>query len=204
MVQGIRSSVLLGRCILPILLTVLSSCALFRESPPPRPQADLARSGNHHGYALLYDLLGDEKNVSKLLIVKRERAELASLIKDISRVAADAHKTIEVLARLDARLNLIDRGLPRAEVATRERIAKARAKELLTDKGKDFELRLLLTQNEALIYGTHLAAAVVAEEENPDRVKFLNRLSSDLSSLQQRVVGMLATNYSWTAANHHP
>lgn len=197
--QGITSSVFGRRCILPILLTFLNGCAFFRESSPAEPQAERVPSGSHHGYALLYDLLGDEKDVSKLLIVKRERAELAALIKDISRVAADAHKTIEVLARLDRGLNLTDRGLPSAEMAARERIAKARAKELLTDKGKDFELRLLLTQNEALVYGTHLAAAVVAEEKNPDRVKFLNRLSGDLEQLQQRIVAMLTTNYSWTA-----
>jgi hypothetical protein len=152
-----------------------------------------------HGYALLFDLLGDEKNVSKLLIIKRERAELRELIKEISHRSASAHKELEAFAQADKRLNLKDRGLPGGESKTRESISKARGKQLLGDKGKEFELHLLLTQNEALTYASHLAAVIAAGEPNPARAQFLRELSHSLAQLQERVVAMLLSNYSWPA-----
>jgi hypothetical protein len=163
---------------------------------PTNSVPSIGPSGNH-GYALLFDLLGDEKNVSKLLIIKRERSELKEVIKTISHTAGEAHKQLEKFGKADAKLNLKDKGLPAAETATRESIGKAKAKELLTDKGKDFELKLLLSQNEALSYGEHLALTAAAKETNPQRLQFLQNLARDLGQLRQRVVGILGAHYTW-------
>ncbi|HUR45068.1 MAG TPA: hypothetical protein VMZ27_04250 [Candidatus Saccharimonadales bacterium] len=152
-----------------------------------------------NGYALLYDLMGDEKNVSKLLIIKRERNELKEIVKAISHTAGEAHKQLDAFAKADPSLGLKDKGLPAAEVATRESISKAKAKELLTDKGKDFELQLLLSQNEALTYGQHLALTAALKETSAPRVQFLQSLSRDLGQLRQRVIAMLSAHYSWAA-----
>jgi hypothetical protein len=152
-----------------------------------------------YGYALLFDLLGDEKDVSKLLIIKRERPELRNLVKEISHRSAIAHKELETFAKADKRLNLKDRALPVAESKTRESIGKARGKQLLGDKGKEFELHLLLTQNEALTYGAHLASIIAAHESNSARAQFLQELSQSLGQLQEQVVAMLLANYSWPA-----
>jgi hypothetical protein len=149
---------------------------------------------------LLFDLLGDEQNVSKLLLVKRERAALGDLIKEISARCARAHKQLADFAKADGRLNLKNKGLPAAELKTRESIGKARGMQLLTDKSKDFELHLLLTQDEALTYGSHLAAVTAARETDSTRAKFLQQLSRDLAQLQQKVVAMLLANYTLPAA----
>jgi hypothetical protein len=184
-------------------VALISGCmttAASREASAAQPTASVASSGPSadHGYALLFDLLGDEKNVSKLLIIKRERAELKEVIKAISHSAGEAHKQLEKFGKSDPTLNLKDKGLPAAEVAARESISKAKAKELLTDKGKDFELKLLLSQNEALTYGEHLTLTAAAKETNPQRLQFLQNLTREMGQLRQRVVGVISGHYTWT------
>src|SRR6185436_19382267 len=115
-----------------------------------------------------------------LLIIKRERSELKEVSKAISHTAGEAHKQLEKFGKADTSLNLKDKGLPAAETTTRESISKAKAKELLTDKGKDFELKLLLSQNEALGYGEHLALTAAEKETSPERLRFLRNLTRDL------------------------
>ena len=156
-----------------------------------------AGTGSNHGYALLYKLLGDEKDVSKLLIIKRERAELNELVKSISETAGRAHKQLEAFARADETLNLKDRGLPTPEEQTRAAIAKTRSKELLTEGGKDLEVQLLLTQNEALTYGAHLAQTLARTERDVARSRYFTDLAGELAQLQRKVGGMLLENYTW-------
>ena len=151
----------------------------------------------YHAHALLFDLLGDEKNVSKLLIIKRERAELKTLINQISQRTGKAHEELERFARSDRSLNLKDLGLPSAEMLTRKAIAKTRAKELLTESGKDFELHLLLAQNEALAYGGHLAAIAANSDTVTNRHRMLQQLSGDMLQLQRKTVEILLKNYTW-------
>jgi len=151
-----------------------------------------------HGYAILFALLGDEKDVAKLRIIKREREELKNLIKEISRVSGEAHKKLTDFGRADGKLNLREQGLPVAEVETRKAISKTKEKALLARKGKEFELELLLDQNEALTYGAHLARVVSGHESDPVRGEFLRQLSQDLGQLQEKLRRMLSANYSGT------
>jgi hypothetical protein len=177
----------LGFCAMVWLLAPGSIAGSESKAPAPA-------TNDHHGYALLYDLLGDEQNVSKLLIIKRDRPELKTLVKQISEEAGKAHKELDKLGKHDRALNLKDMGLPAGEVETRKSIAKEKAKELLAEKGKDFEIALLLTQNEALTYGAHLAQTVARLETDPERNRFLQQLSSRLVDLRNKVVGMLHEN----------
>src|SRR3954465_13020090 len=134
----------------PLCLLALTAGCFTTAQPQPSQAAAPTRTNSvtaatpsaNHSYALIYDLLGDEKNVSKLLIIKRERSELKEVVKAISHTVGEAHKQLEKFGKADAALNLKDKGLPTAETAARESISKAKAKELLTEKGKDFELKL--------------------------------------------------------------
>ena len=152
-----------------------------------------------HGYALLDDLLGDEKNVSKLLIIKRDRPEFNALVKQISDKAGKAHKELEKLAKHDGHMDLKDQGLPNAELETRKSISKEKSKTLLTEKGDGFELHLLLSQNEALTYGAHLASTIAKTETDPKRSQFLQQLSAELLDLRNKVFTMLRQNYRQSA-----
>ena len=171
------------------------------KAPPTGPSTHAGSTNQpvYHAHALLFDLLGDEKNVSKLLIIKRERAELKALINEISERTGKAHKELEEFAKSDRSLNLKDTGLPSAEVLTRNAIAKARGKELLTESGEDFELQLLLTQNEALTYGGHLATIAANSDTVTNRRQMLQQLSADILQLQRKTVELLLKNYTWPA-----
>ena len=173
---------------------LLAGCASAHESAPQRPTG---KPPDAHGYALLYDLLSDEKDVAKLRFIKHERPELKELINEISARCGDAHKRLEAFGKADGSLNLKDLGLPADEVAARKAISKFKEKQLLTEKGKDFEVQLLLSQNEALTYGAHLAQILVPVESQPERAQYLSKLSFDLLQLQQKVLGMVIANYSW-------
>jgi len=186
-------------CNLSFLLLALVAVIQLGCRTAPRPVSEAESSAStapSHAHALLFGLLSDEKNVSKLLIIKRERPELRALINEISERAGEAHKALEAFAKSDRTLNLKDQGLPSAEVLTRNAIAKARTKELLTESGKEFELRLLLTQNEALTYGGYLAATAAASDTSGDRRQMLQQLSTDLLQLQKKTGDMLLKNYT--------
>ena len=189
---------------LPLFL--LCGCASLHETSSVTPSPPNARGSSNsplqitYGYALLFELLGDEKNVSKLLIIKRERPELRDLIRDIAQRCGTGHEELERFAKADPTLNLKTNGLPAVERGTRDAIGKTKAKQLLTESGKEFELRLLIAQHEALTYGSHLAATIAKTEANAQRGQFLRRLSSDLEVLENRVMSMLMANYSLPAS----
>jgi hypothetical protein len=148
-----------------------------------------------NGYALLFKLMEDEKDVSKLLIIKKETPELHELIKTIAERAKLAHQNLEMLVKGNIHVNLKDDGLPAAESATRESISKIKAKELLGAKGSELELLLLLSQSEALTYGSNLAGVLAASETEPKRKDLMDRLAADLGELRGRVMKMLSQHY---------
>jgi hypothetical protein len=190
----IRSSRLPLLCLITM---ALSGCQSLTSSPkstkqPPSGQASISQSG----YRLLYDLLGDEKNVSKLLLIKHERQELGTLIKEISGSCAAAYKQLDGFVKADPSLDVKTEVLPPAERLTREQISKDRAKELLKAKGKDFETSLLLTQLEALAYGSHLSAVLAQSERVAPRQQFLLRLARQLEELHGKAVALLLAHYS--------
>jgi hypothetical protein len=90
-------------------------------------------------------------------------------------------------------------GLPIAEKETRELIAKSRAKELVTKTGEKFELRILLTQIEAMSYGAHLAVAAQSHETDESRRKFLGDLSQQLQDLHQSIIDVMHARWQMPA-----
>jgi hypothetical protein len=136
-------------------------------------------------------LLGDEKNLSKILIVKRSSDEMAKLVKDISQTARDGAKMLDELAKAEPGINLKETGLPPGEAATRKAISKTKESLLLHSKDTEFEFQLLLSQSEALNYGAHLAMVAAENEPEAGRVRDFLRLSAQLRELHQRVLTML-------------
>lgn len=160
----------LARLGLASLLCLSSTgCALLQKekAPPPQPAS---RSELIDGYKLLYDLVSQEKDVPKLLIIKNETPPLRAFIKEIGRTASLVQKELE---QLKPRLKDSADPLPLAERQTRKAIEKTRTRELLRSRGADFELRLVLSQLEALTYAVHLAQSLAAAESSPARRKML-------------------------------
>jgi len=140
---------------------------------------------------LLHQLLNDEKDVSMLRFIKREHTDVKNLVKKIAAHSATGAKLLEEFARHDPAIILDDIRLPPGEAATREAIASTKQKELLGQKGDEFELTLLLTQTEALSYAWHLAKVAGENEPQPDRSRAVAGLSKDMKDLCHEVFMML-------------
>jgi hypothetical protein len=177
------------------LLVAGSGCETF-DRPGKGEIRPVAGQSEHHGYALLADLCGDEKDVSKLRFLKRERPGLKALLQEIAATNRVAYDSLQRFANAEPALNLKDTGLPAAEVAARKAISKFKEKAILSSKGKELEVQLLLDQNEALTYGSHLAGVIAQSEPDSHRREFLEQLAAALGSLQQRVLRMLSSGYT--------
>jgi hypothetical protein len=151
------------------------------------------RQTRNNAASLLYDLLNDEKNVSKVLIIKSVTPELVQLIQSISEAAGDGVKSLEAMAKADPGLRLHRLGLPAGEAAARESSGRTAQHVLLRASGKDFEFHLLLTQVQALGYGTQLAKVASANETNPEYARQFTALGNQLDNLYQLVTDQLRT-----------
>lgn len=184
-----------------VLMCFAVGCASFRNNPARSNQpttttnAIPAKGVLQNGYALLFDLLGDEKDVSKLHFIKHEQPELKTLTIDISRVCGEAYTRLEEFGKTDTHLNLKNEGLPLAELAARKSISTMKTRLLLHGKGAEFELQLLLSQSEALVYGANLAQVVAASETDSERAAFFRQTADRLLQLDHRVIQMLLHNY---------
>jgi hypothetical protein len=187
------------KCFIPIFgilfcAGIFCGCASFHKTAPvqnaPALSAEKLQMRNN-SVSLLYDLLGDEKNVSKVLIIKGNREELHKLIKAISATAAAAAKQLDQLAKADATLNLHAIELPAGEKATRDAISKTKEKELLFSSGENFEFSLLLTQADALSYGWHLAKIAAENSSQPEQVQEFDSLSVAMQDLYKQVVALM-------------
>jgi hypothetical protein len=189
----------LTRLLALLVLFPLCGC----QSPGPAPAASTAvepvqsakkhvdRAVGDNALSLLHDLLGDEKNVSKILIIKHASPALKQLIKNISQTAGAGVKTLESFTQKDAPPNWDQLGLPPGEKATREALAKTKEHELLHASGQEFEFQLLLTQAEALSYGTHLARIAAENEPDPGHARDLLMISQELNQQHVEVLALL-------------
>jgi hypothetical protein len=141
--------------------------------------------------SLLADLFHEEKNVDKVLIIKHNSKELGELMKAISKTAGDGEKKIEELAKADKTLNLHALELPPGEKATRAAISKTKEHELLFTSGETFELNLLLSQTDALDYGSHLAKIAAENSSSPEQQREFHALDVALHNLFHRVVARI-------------
>jgi len=179
-------------CTLFLLLLFISAMAGCHSPHASVKQPSTATDDvRNNSVSLLYDLLGDEQNVSKLLIIKRDREELHRVIKRISTNAAAGRKTLERMAADDASLDLKKMALPSGEKATREAIGKTKTGELLRASGADFEFKLLLTQTEALNYGEHLAKVAAANEPKAEHAKIFREISTEMKRRSDEVRALM-------------
>jgi hypothetical protein len=174
---------------LPLFLA--TACAQTR--PPPAAEPAGAPGGS--GYALLYELLGQEKDVSKLLIVKRERDDFEAVIDAIAETAGRAYEDLGELGETDPSLNLSDTRLPAGERAARESISASKRNALLTENGEEFEMLMTLAQSEALAYWVGLSESLSRAEADPARLAFVQALWRDGRRLQDSLTALLRTRH---------
>lgn len=183
--------------ILVPLLVVGCTAHEKAATQPSEAQTKDIRTRNQ-GYTLLHDLLADLKDVDKALIFKPKDTEFAKTIADVATMAKISEERITLFSRTDPTLNLKSKSLPAIENETRNSIAGATTRALLT-AGSEFELRLLLTQCEATRYAEHLAKSIRAHETHPQRIALLESIAKQSSELNARIIALLALKPQATA-----
>src|ERR1039458_10224338 len=96
--------------------------------------ADNKMQVRNNASSLLAQLLDQEKNVSKILIIKHGSRELSGLIKTISTAAVDGAKRLKGLAQDDPTLDLKRQELPAGEKASRDALGKTAEHDLVLDR----------------------------------------------------------------------
>jgi hypothetical protein len=165
-----------------------------KQSMHGTPLTDTKVETCNNAASLLYQLVSEEKNVSKILIIKSHSEELGRLIKAISKMALDSAKQLESLASNNPDLNLHAIELPRGEKATRDAVAKTEEHELLFSSGKNFEFNLLLTQAQALNYGWHLAKIAAENAPHQKEVQEFMAISDAMKKLYDQVITQMRQN----------
>ena len=179
----------------PILFAgfIFCGCASLKKNQPVNGESFISEKLQirNNAASLLYDLMGNEKNVGKILIIKRNSEEVGQLIKKISETSAETEKQLEQLETNDPSLDLRAIQLPPGEKAARGAVAKTKEHELLFSFGREFEFNLLLTQAEALNYGWHLAKIAAENSSSPEEVQEFAAMSHAMEKLYHQVVGQM-------------
>jgi len=161
------------------------------KTPPPEAGKDDKCGIRNNAASLLYDLLGQEKNLSKILIIKHPPAAVGQLLKAISKAAGDGHDKLEAMAKSDSSLDLKDMHLPPGETAARAGDGKAKEHELLSSSSAKFAFNVLLTQVQALDYGQNLAKVAADNAASTEQSKQLQEISTKLNELLQQSLTQL-------------
>lgn len=147
-----------------------------------RKQVELSR-----GYAMLYELVSKQSGLDRALIIGGGMdAESKSLIREIAQASERAAARIKNFTRADPSLALKNRGLPEVEVRARAEIESSLKGRLLF-AGKNFEVRLLLAQNDATEYGAALAQEMAKLDPHRERRAWLKEFAEHYGKLRQRV-----------------
>ena len=168
---------------------VITGCATMNQILPTNAWCQ-ARVRNE-GYSLLYQLLSQESDAAKILLIKHADSPIGDVIKEIADTCGQAKKELELFQKNDRHLNLEMPHLPEIEQKTRAAIQSTVTKQLLFSSGKKFEVRFLFTQADAMNYAAHLAQVLHDQEANPLRQKFLATVAERCTTLHDRVMGLL-------------
>ena len=138
--------------------------------------------------SLLADLLNDEENVDKVLIVKDAGKDVTGLVKLIAATAATHAKELAQLTNSDSTLRLDVMDLPPGEQAARNATAKAKEHELLLTTGTNFEFNLLYSQAEAENYGWQLAVVAAKNSAMPNEKEVFSKIAETMHRLYDNTV----------------
>lgn len=176
----------------PVALLLLLAAAGCATAPPaPPPEADAATLDRSTGHALLGALLEDESRLGLILILKRPSTETATLLRRITERATLAKEEYPAVLAAEPAVVPAEEPLPPLEQRVRASIASRTSRELTL--GDAFEVRVLLTQAEALRYGDSLARALAQVEPETTRRTWLLALAADFDALRERVVERLGS-----------
>jgi hypothetical protein len=167
----------------------LSSAPGVAHGLPAQTGEDPAKAQLRSNAAgLLYDLLEQEKNVSKVFAVKDASKQVVNLVTLIAATALVEDKELTQLAAADSGLNIKSMALPPGETAARAAESKSEEYDLLFSSGANFEFNLLLSQAQAEDYGWHLAKVAAENSTLPSEKKTFTNISMQMEHLYEETV----------------
>ena len=199
---------------LTVLLASLTCTTLFGCGPDatrsvPTTAGELDQAVGRiaeldHGYALLLGLLKNEARVSDVLILKSASAPVEAVLRRISAAAKQQRSDLEGLLGGVPALSPSSDGLPAIETDARGRIEETQTSVLLLANGKEFELRILLTQDKAAGYASALATSLANRDPNRKRRDLCTAIARDWDGLGADVRSQLAPASSGENSRERP
>ena len=171
-----------------LCIVLLAGCA---ATVKVSPQGGGAVRERNEGYSLLYKLMSDESDVSKIFFLKHADDPVASVVKEIAYFCQSSKSQMDEFAKRDASLEYDLTDLPRIEQRARDLEAKDETRSLLTSSGKEFELRLIFTQLEATNYALQLSRSLAEQEDDPSRKNFLTNMTQRSAAFHEKLMSLL-------------
>jgi hypothetical protein len=173
-------SALYGMTLLRFGWAACFSCILLSAQA-----ADPVKEPNYvEGHRLIYKLLSQEAQLSKILIVKDARPKIAEKMKVISDFAEKNYDEMTEIARLSPPVRLNKPTLPDIETRSRLATQSVTTREILAANGPEFETLIVHNQLTALRYLSTLAEAVADQEKSRPRRTFFLNLQKEAESLR--------------------
>jgi hypothetical protein len=174
-----------------LCFTALFGCTSSNTLPtPPTGSGGMIHECNE-GYSLLYKLMADESDVGKIFFLKSASDPVKSLVKEIGAAAQEAKKQMDTFPTAANQIEFNVADLPYMEQRGRDLQAKEDEHDLLFSSGKEFELRLVFTQAQAMDYAKQLCNALAEKETDPTRKAFLNSLAKQCNDFHDRLMKLL-------------
>jgi hypothetical protein len=143
------------------------------------------------GYALLSNLVNKEKNVDKILILKKANGEVENFIKETAQTFLVFHEELNRTSSLKDKILDLKAVFPETELRARALIEKNTTATLLTSNGEDFEFQILLTQQKALEYAESLILTLQEQDLNTTRIAMLKKYEKKLHFLKIKAMQLL-------------
>jgi hypothetical protein len=177
-----------SRLLLLTCALALSGCA--QNVKPPSANGGMFRQKNE-GYSILYKLMSQESDVAKIFIIKHASDQVGNVVKQVAATCQAAKAQMDEFPKKDNRIEYDVSDLPYMEQSSRDLAQKADTTALLGHSGKDFELELVFTQAQAMMYAHDLCDALASNEDDPLRKTFLTDLSKQTGRLMDSLMELL-------------
>jgi hypothetical protein len=180
-------------------LCIVSLC-LVSCQPPDSPAAAVPEQAQARdaGYSVLRKLLGDEQHLRVLRLAKMVVSLRAisgptrKLIDDITDAAAGDSDRLDRVAALEPRIRFDASCSTLLDRAMLDPMRLATAKELVMAPGDEFEIRLVVSQVQALRMISQLVGELGDLDPNAQRQAWLGELSARYEALYKRAVSRLS------------
>jgi hypothetical protein len=136
-------------------------------------------------YSSLYRLVKDESQVDGILILKTPSKDIEELLKDIGSTYKDFLKELEDWNDRE-QIKIDSEFLTRSEKLSREKMESVKANKIIFNNGHTFEVYILSSQSDALLYTQSILEVLLSEEKNEKRKERLEDFLNKVEKLNKR------------------